>query len=270
MEKSKPIGIFDSGLGGLTVVREVIDTLPQESIIYFGDTAHCPYGPRDLNEVKGFAFEIAHFLVKEEVKLLVVACNTATAAALKDLQENFDLPIVGVIEPGARAAVMATKSRRVGVIGTVGTIESAVYPRIIYTLDAGIRVYAQACPELVDCVERGEVEGERVLEVVKSYLTPLKECGVDTLILGCTHYPLLERVISNVMGPEVKIISSAREAAKEVKEMLEMKDLIKKKGKPKYRFISSGERSVFLRLGKMFLGKEITKVEKVDFVTTSR
>ncbi len=269
MESSRPIGIFDSGLGGLTVVREIIDTLPRESIIYFGDTARCPYGPRNLNEVKEFAFEIAHFLINEKIKLLVVACNTATAAALKDLQENFDLPIVGVIEPGARAAVLATKSRKVGVIGTVGTIESGIYPRIIYTLDAGIRVYAQACPELVDYVERGEIKGERVREVVKSYLVPLKEFGVDTLILGCTHYPLLEKVISEVMGEKVKIISSARETAKEIKEMLERKDLLRRKGKPKYRFISSGDQDSFLKLGKMFLGKEITAVEKVDFVVTS-
>lgn len=261
---SRPIGIFDSGVGGLTVAREIIDLLPNESIIYFGDTLRCPYGPRDLNEVRGFVFEIVEYLRREGVKLVVVACNTGTAAGLVEAQSRFDLPLVGVIEPGAHAAVRATRNRKVGVIGTAGTVSSQAYDRMIKTLDAGIEVYSQACPPFAEFVENGKVTGNEVREVVTEYLQPLKEAGVDTLILGCTHYPLLSGVIAETMGEGVEIISSAKETAEEVKAILERKGQLRIEPVVSVRrFLTTGEVSHFLTLGKRFLGQEIEQAEHV-------
>jgi len=260
----RPIGIFDSGVGGLTVAREIIDLLPSESIIYFGDTLRCPYGPRDLGEVKGFVFEIVEFLRQKGVKLVVIACNTGTAAGLVEAQARFDLPLVGVIEPSAHAAVMATRNRKVGVIGTVGTVSSRTYDRMINHLDAGIKVYSQACPPFVEFIENGEVSGNDIKKVVVEYLGPLKEAGVDTLILGCTHYPLLTEVIAETMGEGVDIISSAKETAEEVKAILERKGQLRVEPVvPVRRFLTTGEVDHFLTLGKRFLGQEIEQAEHV-------
>lgn len=261
---NRPIGIFDSGVGGLTVVREIIDLLPSENIIYFGDTKRCPYGPRELEEVKGFVFEIVEFLQKEGVKLAVIACNTGTAAGLVEAQARFDLPIIGVIEPGAHAAVRATGCRKVGVIGTVGTVASNSYERMIKTLDAGIEVHSQACPPFVEFVENGEVSGTEVRKVMAEYLQPLKEADVDVLILGCTHYPLLADIIAETMGEEVEVISSAKETAEEVKAILRRKGSFREEpAAPVRRFLTTGDVDHFLSLGKRFLGQEISSAEHV-------
>lgn len=260
----KPIGIFDSGVGGLTVAREMIRYLPKENIIYFGDTARLPYGPRDLNEVRGFVFEIIEFFQTLDVKLIVIACNTGTAAGLKDVQEHFNLPIVGVIEPGARGAVQATINRKVGVIATQGTINSSAYVKAIHAFDAGVEVYTQACPILVDFVEQGETRGGQVEQVLRFYLEPLLAAEIDTLILGCTHYPLLASAISKVVTPRVELISSAKETALEVKALLARRRHLRKNSSPRYRFIASGDVSQFLKLGRRFFGREIKQVERVD------
>lgn len=262
---NRPIGIFDSGVGGLTVAREIIDLLPDENIIYFGDSARCPYGPRDLGEVKGFVFEIVGFLQKAGVKLIVIACNTGTAAGLVEAQAQFDLPIIGVIEPGAHAAVRATRNRKVGVIGTTGTISSGSYERMIKALDAGIDVYSKACPPFVQFIENGEITGVEVREVVAEYLQPLKEAGVDALILGCTHYPLLTNIIAEAMGEGVEVISSAKETAEEVKAILLRKEQLRTEtGAPVRRFLTTGDVDHFVKLGKRFLGQEISRAEYVS------
>lgn len=262
---NKPIGIFDSGVGGLTVARAVLEELPNEHLIYLGDTARVPYGPRDLQEVKGFVFEIVKFLQSQGVKIIVIACNTGTAAGLVDAQRHFNIPIIGVIEPGARGAVQVTVNRRVGVIGTKGTIESNAYHKAIHALDAGIEVFGQACPLFVDFAERGETTGREITSVAQEYLKPLKEVQVDTVILACTHYPLLTKVIAQVMGDGVKLINSATETAIEVRENLTRRGFLRGENTPPtYRFIATGDEEVFLALSQRFLGRKIEEVEKIS------
>lgn len=263
---NRPVGIFDSGLGGLTVVREVIKYLPNEQIIYFGDTARFPYGSRSITELRGFVFEIIDFLLSKDVKFVVIACNSASAAALEAAQQYYDVPIIGVIEPGARAAVQATRCRRIGVIGTQATISSGSYINAIKTIDAGVQIHPVACSDLADFVERDETTGPKVEGVVKWYLDSLVRAGIDSLILGCTHYPLLSETISRVVGDGVKLISSAEETARELKETLARKDKLREeKTPPTLEFISSGDKDVFRKLGARFLGKEIGKFERVVF-----
>lgn len=241
--KTAPIGIFDSGLGGLTVARRVAEMLPHEQILYVGDTERCPYGPRDLAEVKTYVAEICAFLAEKGVKLIIIACNTATAAGLADAQREFSIPIIGVVEPGARAAVHVTSNRKVGVIGTTGTIGSNVYSEAVRSLDAGVTVYSTATPLFVDFVEEGlifdsvqsrtktkDTETSQVYikpefyKIARNYLKPLRSYGIDTLILGCTHFPLLTTAIGQVMGDQVTLISSAEETARETAEILERRD----------------------------------------------
>ncbi len=260
-----PLGMFDSGVGGLTVMRAVMRRLPWESIVYFGDNARGPYGPREITEIKRFALEIAAFLESLGVKIIVVACNSATSAALLDIQRNCTVPVLGVVEPGARAAVQATRNRRIGVIGTRATVRSRAYQRAIHALDAGAHVHSRACPTLVEFVERGEVTGPRVEEEVRRYLSPLKRRGVDTLVLGCTHYPLLREVIGRSMGPEVRLISSDEEVAREVEENLRRRGYLREPGiPPSYRFMCSGDPEQAVSLGRIFLGPEVEAVEKVE------
>ncbi len=280
--KTGPIGIFDSGLGGLTVAREIARALPSESLIYFGDTARCPYGPRDLDEVRTFVIEIGSWLVEQGVKLIVIACNTATAAGLELAQREFSVPVVGVIEPGARAAVMATRNRRVGVIATVGTVESGAYSRAVHAFDAGVTVFSAATPRFVDIVEEGlrldsgHVEGlladssevfirPSFYELARDYLDPLKRNGVDTLVLGCTHFPLLSAAIGQVVGPRVKIISSAKETAREVAETLERRNhLAPETQSPLRGFATTGDVGEFERLGSRVFGSPIGSVGRVE------
>ncbi len=233
-----PIGIFDSGYGGLTVARAIAEKLPHESIIYVGDSARCPYGPRPLSEVDGFVQEISDWLVRQGVKLLVIACNTATAAGLEHAQQTFSIPVVGVVEPGARGAVRVTRNRRVGVVATKGTIESGAYAEAIRKLDASITVFSTPAPRFVEIAELGLRMAEGPLETFISetskvyirpefqeiaieYLEPLRRCDVDTLVMGCTHYPLLEPLIGSVMGHKVALISSAFETVLDVEETLQ-------------------------------------------------
>lgn len=265
-----PIGVFDSGVGGLTVVRELIRQLPLENIVYLGDTARVPYGPKTQAEVRDFVFEIINFLISRQVKLVVIACNTATAAGLAAAQACFDVPIVGVIEPGARGAVQATKNRRIGVIGTAGTINSAAYTEAIRALDAGVTVYSATCPKFVEIVEQGMISDANFLRpktynLAKTYLTPLLRAGIDSLILGCTHYPLLKDLLGKVAGSEVALISSAEETAMEVKAILERRGQLRVgPDLPIHRFVATLETDQFAALGSRFLGRKITEVEFVD------
>jgi len=276
-----PIGIFDSGLGGLTVAGEVMRTLPDESIVYFGDTARCPYGPRPRDEVRSFVLEIGRWLSLRQVKLIVIACNTASAAGLALAQRAFDVPIIGVVEPGARAAVMATVNRRVGVIGTVGTIESGAYSSAVRALDAGVTVFSAATPRFVDVVEQGLRLGEGTLEdwlsemtevfirptfyeMARDYLDPLKRSGIDTLVLGCTHFPLLAPAIQQVVGPSVRLISSAEETAREVAEMLKARGHLAGDEAPRAEvFATTGDAEEFARLGERVLGRPIDSAIRV-------
>lgn len=261
---NRPIGIFDSGVGGLTVVNAVLEQLPDEDIIYYGDTARFPYGTKDLNEVRGYVFEIAQYMLDLGVKIIVIACNTGTAAGLVDAQKKFSIPIIGVVEPGAHGAALATVNRRVGVIGTKGTIDSGIYQRAIEGLDAGIKVTAQACPSFVEYAERGEISGPAITAVAEAYLDPLKKNGVDTVILGCTHYPLLTGVIQEVMGPDVTLISSATETAREIEENLVRRGFLKeKKDQATHRFMVSGDTKSVKDLIKRFLGRNGETVEQV-------
>ena len=252
-----PIGVFDSGFGGLTVAREIAKELPEESIVYFGDTARCPYGPRTQAEVDGFVQQICDWLVARRVKLLVIACNTATAAGLEHAQQRFSLPVIGAVEPGARAAARATKNRRVGVIATKGTMDSGCYPNAIRHIDAGITVFSTAAPKFVDIVEqgirmsKGPIEDLTSLaskayirpafqEIARDYLEPLRRCEIDTLVLGCTHYPMLKALIGSVIGHGVLLVSSAEEMAKDVRNTLALRREFAHSGnKPVHEFFTS-------------------------------
>jgi len=259
-----PIGVFDSGIGGLTVVRELMRQLPNESIIYFGDTARVPYGPKSPDTVLRYSREIIEFLRGEGVKAVVVACNTATAHALPALREENDLPIVGVIEPGSRAAARATNTQKVGVIGTHGTIRSGAYERAIASVSPDARITALACPLFVPLVEEGWLDTEATRLIADEYLSPFREAGVDTLVLGCTHYPLLKPVIGSVVGREVRLIDSAEETAAETAAALENAGLAHEAtDSARYRFIASDAPEQFLRVGGRFLGSSIDRVETV-------
>ncbi len=262
----KPIGVFDSGVGGLTVVKELQKILPNEQLIYFGDTARIPYGTKSKRLIQQFALEDALFLLQFDIKFLVVACNTASSSALPVLEDRLDIPVVGVVEPGARAAVEHTKTQRIGVIGTSATIGSGSYTSAILKRMPEAQVFAQPCPLLVPLVEEGWLEGEVTMLTLKKYLAPLISAGVDTIILGCTHYPLLEPAIQKVVGPEVKLIDSGRETAKEVKLKLEELGL-QNSGKKveEDRFYVSDSPEQFRKTGSAFLGWPLTNVQRVDF-----
>jgi glutamate racemase len=262
VNRSAPIGVFDSGIGGLTVVRELMRQLPNESIIYFGDTARVPYGPKSPDTVIRYSREIVDFLRGQGVKAVVVACNTATAHALSTLREENDLPIIGVIEPGSRAAAAATKTRRVGVIGTHGTISSRAYERAINAVEPAADITALACPLFVPLVEEGWLDTDVTRLVAHEYLDPMATANVDTLVLGCTHYPLLKRVIGGVVGREVRLIDSAEETAAETGRILQQRELAHgSTDEARYRFIASDAPEQFLRVGQRFLGASIDRVE---------
>jgi glutamate racemase len=260
-DKNRPIGMFDSGVGGLTVARAVIDLLPHEDLIYFGDTARCPYGPRPAEEVKKFSLEIMDSLVAEDVKLLVVACNSAASSALDEARSRYDIPVISVIEPAVHAAVAATRNRRVGLIGTERTVSSGAYDRAVKDTKENVAFISRACPRFVEFVERGDTTSDELVRVAESYLQPLKEEGVDTLILGCTHYPLLTGVIQYVMGEGVVLMSSAEATAVDVFVELKNDDLLRPSTElGRHRFIASSEGSMS-QLGQHFLGPEFKEVE---------
>ena len=260
--RHRPIGVFDSGVGGLTVVHELARQLPDEDIVYVGDTARVPYGPKSPETVRRYSREIAAFLCEQGVKIVVIACNTATAHALDDLSAELPVPVVGVVEPGARAAVAASRSRRIGVIGTAGTVRSGVYEAAIRRLVPDAVVTALACPLFVPLVEEGWTEHEAARLVAFEYLAPLAAAAVDTLVLGCTHYPLLKRLIGETVGRDVRLIDSAEETAAEVARTLATAGLRATPGRiPTHRFYATDDPAQMLRLGQRFLGDTVEHVE---------
>lgn len=256
-----PIGIFDSGVGGLTVARAVLDQLPHEPVLYVGDTARGPYGPRPLAQVREFSLEVMDHLVNEGVKALVIACNSASAATLRDARERYDVPVIEVVQPAVRRAVKATRNNHIGVIGTEATITSRAY-NDAFAAAPDIDVSSQACTRFVEFVEAGVTSGDELIAVAHEYLDPLAAAQVDTLVLGCTHYPLLTGVISYVMGDNVTLVSSAEETAKDVYRTLLAHDLIRDPSlpEPRHRFLATGDASQFQMLGRRFLGPEIGNV----------
>jgi glutamate racemase len=259
-----PIGVFDSGIGGLTVVREIARQLPHESIVYFGDTARVPYGPKSPDTVLRYSREITSWLQDQGVKAVVVACNTATAHALPSLQAEYTLPVVGVVAPGARAAVDASRGGEIGVIGTAGTVRSGAYERAIHELSPDAHVTARPCPLFVPLVEEGWLEAEATRLIAREYLAPLAAAHIDTLVLGCTHYPLLKPLLASLLGPDVRLIDSAEKTAEQIGRRLADQGLSAPAGAaPRYRFIASDAPDQFLRVGQQFLGATIDAVETV-------
>lgn len=265
MTRGAPIGVFDSGIGGLTVVGELMRQLPQEAIVYVGDTARVPYGPKSPETVRRYSREIAAFLLGEGVKLVVVACNTATAHALPALREELPVPVVGVVEPGSRAAVAASPRGHIGVIGTLGTIRSCAYERAIRALAPRAHVTARACPLFVPLVEEGWTDHAAARLIAHEYLDPMLAEGIDTLVLGCTHYPLLKPLFAELLGPSVRLIDSAEQTAAEVGAVLHAHGLAADAGAaPAHRFYATDDSAQMLRLGQRFLG---CAVERVDQLT---
>lgn len=261
----RPIGVFDSGVGGLTVAHELMRQLPKEELIYVGDTLRCPYGSRPKHEVKQFTNELVQFLLEKNVKMIVIACNTATAFTLAELKERLAIPIIGVIQPGARAAIKNTKNEQIGIIGTEGTVRSHAYPEALKQINEGLEVTSLACPLFVPMVEKGITDGEQAKLVVEETLRPLRNTKqIDTLVLGCTHYPLLEKVIQDVMGDGVKIISSGEETARETSTMLEIENLLYTGDRvPKHSFYTTGDLAVFQKISNSIFKRTINDLRNV-------
>jgi len=259
----RPIGIFDSGVGGLTVVSEVQAILPRERIVYFGDTARVPYGTKSKETITRFSVENVEFLMTHDVKLVIVACNTASSLSLDFLKRCFKVPIIGVIEPGAKAAVSVTRSNRIGVIGTHATISSGAYEKSVKKINPRNSVYAASCPLFVPLVEEGWVDSPVARTVAGIYLNGLKKKNIDTLILGCTHYPLMRGVIKKTMGSKVLLVDSAKEVAREARDVLDSCGILNRSGKtPKHKFFSSDEPSRFVKMGEKFLRRRIACVKR--------
>jgi glutamate racemase len=264
-----PIGVFDSGVGGLTVARAIIDQLPRESLVYVGDTLHTPYGPKPIAEVREYALAVMDDLVGQGVKALVIACNTASAAVLRDARERYTdgygIPVVEVIQPAVRAAVRQTRNRKVGVIGTVGTIKSQAYDDA-FAAASDLELVTRACPRFVEFVEAGVTSGPELFAVAEEYLAPLRDAGIDTLVLGCTHYPLMSAAIQYVIGEDVTLVSSAEETAFDVYRTLVRHGLERTApGAPRYQFEATGpDKASFMALASRFLGPEVVRVETFD------
>jgi glutamate racemase len=258
------IGIFDSGVGGLTVVHQLLATLPNEHLIYLGDTARYPYGTKSAAVVSQYTLENARFLLDKGVKLLVVACNTMSAVALDALRAHTTVPVVGVIEPGARAALAATRNRKVGVIGTDATIGSGTYTRALRALDATLEIYTRACPLFVALAEEGWVENAVAEQVAATYLASLRQSGIDTLVLGCTHYPLLARTIGKVLGPEVQLVDSATETAREVARVLAERGLATSGTVGSTSFFVTDVPDRFVKIGGRFLGSAVDSAVRIE------
>ncbi|RWZ59849.1 glutamate racemase [Halobacillus fulvus] len=262
----QPIGVIDSGVGGLTVARELMRQLPKERFIYLGDTKRCPYGPRPEQEVRAFTWQMVRFLLAKDIKMLVIACNTATAFTLRELQRELPIPVIGVIEPGARAAIKASKNKRIGVIGTEGTIESKAYPNKLMSIDDEIRVNDLSCPPFVPMVEEGILTGDQALGIVERTLQPLKDMNhIDTLILGCTHYPLITPLIQQVMGESIQVISSGEETAREASLILAYHDALEnRKEKPVHEFYTTGDLEKFRQIANNWFDEPVQVLEVVE------
>ena len=262
---SRPIGVFDSGMGGLTVLHECLVTMPHEDFVYLGDGARLPYGPRPLEEIRRFSLEIGAYLEAQGVKVILVACNAATSAALPELQERMQVPVVGVITPEAHAAVQTTRNRRLGLLATEATVAAGRYAELVHTLDAGVRFFPVACPRLVPLIESEQPFGAETTAAVRQYAAPLKEEGVDTVILGCTHYPLIAPIFERVFGRDVRLVFSAEETAREVAETLARKGMENDPMREgTYRFLTTGETGRFMELGQRFLQLPLDGVERVE------
>jgi glutamate racemase len=264
VNKDSAIGVFDSGIGGLTVLHKIIEALPRENTVYLGDTARAPYGTKSVETVLRYSFENSEFLVEKGVKLLVVACNTSTAIALASVRERLAIPVIGVIEPGVRRAVKRSTSKKVGVIGTDATIQSGAYTRALKNADSAIEVYSRACPLLVPLVEEGWTDNGVVELTVKNYLGSLKQSGIDTLILGCTHYPLLKKAIRKFMGKGVLLVDSAEEVAIEVAALLKRYSLARKNGKGAHGFFVTDAPERFIKVGQRFLGEKVESAVRIE------
>jgi glutamate racemase len=262
--RDSAIGVFDSGIGGLTVLHKIIEALPRENTVYLGDTARAPYGTKSVETVLRYSFEDSEFLVEKGVKLLVVACNTSTAIALGSVRERLAIPVIGVIEPGVRRAIKTSKSKKVGVIGTDATIQSGAYTRALKALDAAVEVYSRACPLFVPLVEEGWTDNAVVELTVKNYLGSLKQSGIDTLILGCTHYPLLKKAIRKFMGKGVSLVDSAEEVALEVAALLKRYSLARKTGKGAHGFFVTDAPERFIKVGQRFLGEKVESAVRIE------
>ena len=264
---NRPIGIFDSGVGGLTVVKEVMKVLPNERIIYLGDTARVPYGTKSDQAVKRFSVENSRFLKQFKVKLIIVACNTASSIALATLRKRFKIPVVGVIKPGARKAIRVTRSGRIGVIGTPTTIKSKAYEKEIKRISGYKKIISKSCPLFVPLAEEGWLNGKITLDIVKKYLVPLSEKKIDTLVLGCTHYPLLKKAIKKVIGRDVRIVDSASSVTEEVAKILQTSGrLAATSRKPVHSFFATDAVEQFMKVGEKFLGRKIKKARRADYV----
>jgi len=265
---ARPIGVFDSGMGGLTVLHECLVTLPHEDFVYLGDGARLPYGPRPLEEIRRFAVEVAGYLERLGVKLVVAACNSATAAALPDLQRQLAVPVIGVLAPEAHAAVLATRNRRIGLLATQATVASGRYAELVHALDAGVEVVSVACPRLVPLIEGDDPFGEETSAAVREYASDLKEAEVDTVILGCTHYPLIRPIFQRVFGRGVTLVFSAEETAREVAETLTRKGVENAESREgTYRFLTTGDPELFREMGRRFLQLPIDAAEHVEVAT---
>lgn len=262
--KESAIGVFDSGIGGLTVLHKIIETLPNENTVYLGDTARAPYGTKSVETVRRYSFENAGFLLEKDVKLVIVACNTSTAIALMRLRDGLSIPVVGVIDPGVRGAIKSTRNKKIGVIGTEATIQSGAYTRALKESDPLIEVYSRACPLFVPLVEEGWTDNEVAEMTVKAYLGSLKQSGIDTLILGCTHYPLLKKAIRNFLGNGVRLVDSAEETAREVESVLKKGALIRKSGKGIHSFFVTDAPDRFIKVGRRFLGEKVESAVRIE------
>ena len=258
------IGVFDSGIGGLTVLHQIIEALPNENTVYLGDTARSPYGTKSVDTVLRYSFENSEFLVDKGVKIVVVACNTSTAIALAALQSKLAIPVVGVIAPGVKRALASTKNRKIGVIGTEATIQSGAYTRALKGEAPSVEVYSRACPLFVPLVEEGWTANQVVDMTIQAYLESLKQSGIDTLILGCTHYPLLKRAIRKFLGGGVCLVDSAAETAREVEAMLEGASLARKRGKGSHGFFVTDAPDRFIKVGRRFLGERVESAVRIE------
>ena len=265
--KNRPIGIFDSGVGGLTVVKQMFKKLPNEEIVYLGDTARVPYGTKSPETIKKYSVENANFLMKFKVKLIVVACNTASSTSMEELMQHVNVPVIGVIKPGAKKAVTVTRNNKIGIIGTHTTIKSKAYVKEIKNISRKIEVVSKPCPLFVPLVEEGWLNEKATYVIAEKYLASLRRKGIDTLVLGCTHYPLLKHVIGRVMGRKVKIIDSASSVAEEAHTILmSMGGLADRSGKPKHKFFATDAVEHFVRVGERFLGTKIHSAERANYV----
>lgn len=264
-DRNSPIGVFDSGLGGLTVAKEIFNLLPSEDVVYFGDVGRYPYGPRSKEIIIQFSRQDTGFLLEQNVKMIVVACNTASALALEQIQQEYEIELLGVIEPGARSAVATTRNGVVGVIGTRGTVTSNSYAKAIENLDPKVKVFSMACPLFVPLVEEGYLDREASYLIAEDYLAPFRTNGIDTLVLGCTHYPLLKPIIRRVLGDELTLIDSATETAKEVEKYLKVSNQLTSHQKGgSHKFYVSDIPDQFARTARHFLGREVENVIRID------